>query len=229
VSAPEGTTPVREPLAVHVPEILARYPEGRQRSAVMPLLRLAQERDGWVTSEAISEIADIIGLSSAEVLAVASFYTMFRLTPKGRHVISVCHNRSCDLLGAEDVIARVREELGIGRSPATGTGAGVGSKTVAENGAGGGGTAAVGTGTGAGASSLGAEENTSPDGQFTLERAECLAHCDAAPVVQIDDDRMVGPVTPDDVAALLAELRSQPEGPQPRAVPDPEADGGSHA
>ena len=156
-----------EPLAVRAPEILARYPEGRQRSAVMPLLRLAQERDGYVTPEAISEIANILGLSSAEVLAVASFYTMYHLSPKGRHVVSVCHNLSCSMMGAEGVIARLREELGIG------TGA-----------------------------------DTSPDGEFTLERAECLAACDSAPVVQVDYEQMHGRVTPDGASALVAELRS---------------------
>ena len=156
-----------QPLAVLAPEVLARYPEGRQRSAIMPLLRLAQERDGYVTPEAICEIANILGLSSAEVLAVASFYTMYHLSPKGRHVISVCHNLSCNLMGAEDVIARLREELGIG------TGA-----------------------------------DTTSDGEFTLERAECLAACDAAPVVQVDYDRMHARVTPDGASALVAELRS---------------------
>ncbi|MEA2499890.1 MAG: NADH-quinone oxidoreductase subunit, partial [Actinomycetota bacterium] len=70
----------------------------------MPLLRLAQERDGWVTPEAMAEIGDILGLSSAEVLAVASFYSMYHLKPKGRHVISVCHNLACNLMGAERVI-----------------------------------------------------------------------------------------------------------------------------
>jgi NADH-quinone oxidoreductase subunit E len=168
-----------QPLAELAPEVLARYPEGRHRSAVMPLLRLAQERDGYVTPEGISEIANILGLSSAEVLAVASFYTMFHLSPKGRHVISVCHNLSCGLMGAEDVIARLRGELGIGT-----------------------------------------DADTTSDGAFTLERAECLAHCDAAPVVQVDYDRMLGPVTPDDASALLAQLRFEPPG-TPEAPPEP--------
>jgi len=163
------SAPVRpgQPLAALAPAILARYPEGRERSAVMPLLRLAEERDGYVTPEAISEIANILGLSSAEVLAVASFYTMYHLGPKGRHVISVCHNLSCNLMGAEDVIARLREELGVG-----------------------------------------AGAHTSPDGEFTLERAECLAACDSAPVVQVDYEQMHGRVTPDGASALVAELRS---------------------
>ena len=75
---------------------------------------VAQERDGWVTPEAISEIGAILGLSSAEVLAVASFYSMFHLKPKGRHVISVCHNLACNLMGAERVIEHLEDTLGVG-------------------------------------------------------------------------------------------------------------------
>ncbi len=105
---------VRMPLAEPAKEILARYPEGRSRSAIMPLLRLAQERDGYVTPEAISEIGAILGLSSAEVLAVASFYSMYHLKPKGRHVISVCHNLACNLMGAEQVIEHLEDTLGVG-------------------------------------------------------------------------------------------------------------------
>jgi NADH-quinone oxidoreductase subunit E len=110
VSAAQSIGPLAEPAK----EILARYPPDRGRSAVMPLLRLAQERDGWVTPEAMAEIGDILGLSSAEVLAVASFYSMYHLKPKGRHVISVCHNLSCNLMGAERVIEHLEDILGVG-------------------------------------------------------------------------------------------------------------------
>ncbi len=106
-------------LKAAAPEILALYPAGRERSALMPLLRLAQERDGFVTAEAITEIGEILGLSSAEVLAVASFYSMFHLKPKGRHVISVCHNLACNLMGAEEVIEHLEEVLGVGSEGGT--------------------------------------------------------------------------------------------------------------
>jgi len=158
---------VRMPLAEPAKEILARYPEGRSRSAIMPLLRLAQERDGYVTPEAISEIGAILGLSSAEVLAVASFYSMYHLKPKGRHVISVCHNLACNLMGAEQVIEHLEDTLGVG-----------------------------------------SEGETTADGLFTLERAECLAACDSAPCLQLDYDALHARVTPEIVEALVEELRT---------------------
>ena len=67
--------------------ITARYPAGRERSAVMPLLYLAQSVEGYVTREALREVADLLGLRTAEVEAVASFYTMLRLRPTGEHVV----------------------------------------------------------------------------------------------------------------------------------------------
>ena len=77
--------------------ILARYPEAHRRSAVMPLLYLAQSVEGSVTRDALREIGTLLGITTAEVEAVASFYTMFRLRPTGTHVISVCTNLACKL------------------------------------------------------------------------------------------------------------------------------------
>lgn len=83
--------------------ILVRYPAGRERSAVMPLLYLAQAEEGWISRDALREVADLLGLTTAEVEAVASFYTMFRLRPTGTHVVNVCTNLACALRGAKDV------------------------------------------------------------------------------------------------------------------------------
>jgi NADH-quinone oxidoreductase subunit E len=88
--------------------IAARYPRGRERSAVMPLLYLAQSVEGHVTREALREVADMLGVRTAEVEAVASFYTMLRLRPTGEHVVSVCTNLSCALRGANDVYEAAR-------------------------------------------------------------------------------------------------------------------------
>src|SRR3989449_9167360 len=99
--------------------IIARYPRGRERSAVMPLLYLAQSIEGNVTRDALRETADLIGLKTAEVEAVASFYTMLRLRPTGRHVVSVCTNLTCALRGATDVYAKAREVLGPGSEDMT--------------------------------------------------------------------------------------------------------------
>jgi NADH-quinone oxidoreductase subunit E len=97
----------------HAETIKARYPAGRERSAVMPLLYLTQSVEGHVTREALREVADLLGLRTAEVEAVASFYTMLRLRPTGRHVVSVCTNLSCALRGAADVLRAAREAAGI--------------------------------------------------------------------------------------------------------------------
>lgn len=93
--------------------ILARYPVGRERSAVMPLLYLAQSIDGRVTRDGLREVAALLGLTTAEVEAVASFYTMIRLRPTGRHVVSVCTNLSCALRGAKDVYEAAHRAAGI--------------------------------------------------------------------------------------------------------------------
>ncbi len=93
--------------------IVARYPAGRQRSAVMPLLYLTQSVEGYVTREALREVADLLGLRTAEVEAVASFYTMLRLRPTGTHVLSVCTNLSCALRGAKDVLQAARTAAGV--------------------------------------------------------------------------------------------------------------------
>jgi NADH-quinone oxidoreductase subunit E len=93
--------------------IIARYPAGRERSAVMPLLYLAQSIEGRVTRDGLREVAELLGLTTAEIEAVASFYTMLRLRPTGRHVVSVCTNLSCALRGANEVFATAREAAGI--------------------------------------------------------------------------------------------------------------------
>jgi NADH-quinone oxidoreductase subunit E len=91
--------------------IVARYPAGRQRSAVMPLLYLAQSIEGRVTREAMQEVGGMLGLRTAEVEAVASFYTMLRLRPTGRHVVTVCTNLACALRGSNEVYEAAHRAL----------------------------------------------------------------------------------------------------------------------
>ena len=93
--------------------IVARYPAGRERSAVMPLLYLAQSVEGRVTREGLQEVAALLGLKTAEVEAVATFYTMIRLRPTGRHVVTVCTNLSCALRGAKEVYEAARRAAGV--------------------------------------------------------------------------------------------------------------------
>src|SRR3954447_6011265 len=92
-------------------EIIARYP--RTRSALIPLLHVAQEQDGWVTEEAMEHIAEILGLTPAEVIGTCSFYEMFKREPVGRYVVNVCAGISCMLLGADELVHHAEEKLGI--------------------------------------------------------------------------------------------------------------------
>lgn len=93
--------------------IKARYPKGRERSAILPLLYLAQSVEGCVTRQGLREVAELLGITTAEVEAVASFYTMLRLRPTGKHVITVCTNLSCALRGAREVYAAAVDSLGL--------------------------------------------------------------------------------------------------------------------
>ena len=91
---------------------IAKYPEGRQASAVIPLLWRAQEQEGWVTRPAIETIADMLGMAKIRVMEVASFYFMFQLQPVGEVAhIQICGTTSCMICGAEDLIAVCREKI----------------------------------------------------------------------------------------------------------------------
>jgi NADH-quinone oxidoreductase E subunit len=95
-----------------IQKIAAKYPQSR--SAVMPALRLAQEaHGGWLPPEALRQVADALDLRPAEVEAVATFYDMFNLKPVGRHLIEVCTNLSCALVGAKQVVDALELELGV--------------------------------------------------------------------------------------------------------------------
>jgi NADH-quinone oxidoreductase subunit E len=100
--------------------IMARYPT--RRSALIPLLYLVQSQVGWVPRQGMREVAELIGLTTAEVEAVATFYTMLKLHPCGRYVISVCTNPSCTLVGARESYERARDLLGDGAHRVTADG-----------------------------------------------------------------------------------------------------------
>jgi NADH-quinone oxidoreductase subunit E len=96
-----------------VDEIIARYPEGRQKSALMPLLHLAQEQWGWLSVETMDYIAALLKLEPIEVYEVATFYTMYNLKPVGKFVFEVCHTGPCMVSGSDDILAYIKEKLGI--------------------------------------------------------------------------------------------------------------------
>lgn len=106
-----------EELRVRADELMARYP--LRRSALLPLLYLVQAEQGHVSREGMQEVADILDLTTAEVEAVATFYTMFKKAPAGRWLLSVCTNVSCALAGGRELYDRAVEELGEGAREAT--------------------------------------------------------------------------------------------------------------
>ena len=92
-------------------EIIARYP--RPKSALIPLLHLAQEQDGWVTDEAMRHIADLTDTTPAEVKGTGSFYEMFKFHPVGTYMVNVCTNLSCQILGGEELLQHAEKTLGV--------------------------------------------------------------------------------------------------------------------
>jgi NADH-quinone oxidoreductase subunit E len=144
--------------------IAGNYPE--TRSAILPALHLAQERnDGWLPPQALEEVGTALGVTPAYVQSVASFYDMLHLEPVGRHLVEVCTNVSCALVGAQQVVEAFQRELGVRPG------------------------------------------ETTADGQVTLKTMECAGGCGWAPVVVVDH-RHREPTTPEDVPAVLQELRS---------------------
>jgi len=92
--------------------VIARYPEGRQQSAIIPLLWRAQEQEGWVTEPCIRHLAEMLGMAKIRVLEVATFYTMFQLAPVGKKAhIQVCGTTPCMLRGAEELIAVCKSRI----------------------------------------------------------------------------------------------------------------------
>jgi NADH-quinone oxidoreductase subunit E len=145
-------------------EIIARYP--RSRSALLPMLHLVQSKEGYVSQAGIAFCAHQLGLTTAEVDAVVTFYTMYKRSPCGQHLVSVCTNTLCAMLGGDAIYARLREFLGSDDN----WGAGHDEHDTDHEG-------------GAHDETFGEPGTT---GSITLEHVECLAACDLAPVVQVN-------------------------------------------
>ncbi|HXZ82547.1 MAG TPA: NAD(P)H-dependent oxidoreductase subunit E [Acidimicrobiales bacterium] len=146
---------------------VALYPQ--PRSALIPLCHLAQSQDGWLCAAAMEEIAELCGITPAEVYGTATFYDMLRTERVGRHVISICTNIACLLSGAYELLAHAESRLGIRCG------------------------------------------QTTEDGEFTLEEAECLAGCDTAPCVQVNH-RFVAAADGESFDALIAGLQDGRHG-----------------
>ncbi len=99
-------------LKVH--EIIKKYPKGKEKSAIMPLLYLVQEQnDNWIPTSAMDHIADILGLPKMNVYEVANFYTMYNKEQVGKYIIQVCRTTPCWLCGSDNIVKACKEEIGI--------------------------------------------------------------------------------------------------------------------
>jgi NADH-quinone oxidoreductase subunit E len=97
-----------------VHKIMKRYPEGKHKSAIIPILHIAQaEFDGWLSPEVMNYVAAILKIQNIEVYEVASFYSMFNLKPVGKCLLEVCRTSSCWIRGAEDIVKHLEKKLGI--------------------------------------------------------------------------------------------------------------------
>lgn len=97
-----------------VKELVSHYPDGKQKSALIPVLHLAQEENGgWLSVEWMDYVASVLQITPIEVYEVATFYTMLRTKPVGQYVFEVCHTGPCMIKGSDDIIAYIEEKLGI--------------------------------------------------------------------------------------------------------------------
>lgn len=111
---------VTDTLAREAATIIARYPQAR--SALLPLLHLVQSHDGYITRAGVGFCAAQLDLSAAEVAAVATFYSMYRRSPTGEYLVGVCTNTLCAVLGGDEILAALREHLGIAPGETTADG-----------------------------------------------------------------------------------------------------------
>src|SRR6476661_5440176 len=106
-----------------VAEIKARYPDGRQKSALLPVLHIAQEENnGWLSVEAMDYVAELLNLKPIEVYEVATFYSMYNLKPVGKYLFEVCQTGPCMLNGSDEIISYIKKKLDIGVGETTSDG-----------------------------------------------------------------------------------------------------------
>lgn len=103
-------------------EVVGRFPEGRQKSALLPILHLVQAEFGWLSPDAMDKIAHYLSIEPIEVYEVASFYTMYLLQPQGKYVLEICRTGPCCLVGAERIMSHLEHKLGIKEGEVTADG-----------------------------------------------------------------------------------------------------------
>ena len=104
---------IKEKRQGEIADIISRYPADRKKSALLPLLHIAQEENGWLPVDVMDEVAEILDIKPIEVYEVASFYTMFHLKPIGKYVLEVCRTGPCCNVGAEELIHYLEDKLGV--------------------------------------------------------------------------------------------------------------------
>ena len=138
----DQSSSIDETTIAELRELAGRYPEAR--SALLPMLHLVQSVDGRVSPRGIEVCAEVLGITTAQVSGVATFYTMYKRRPAGKHHLGVCTTALCAVMGGDILLQRAKDRLGID------------------------------------------EGQTTPDGQVSLERLECNAACDFAPVMMVN-------------------------------------------
>jgi len=103
-------------------EVVSRYPEGKQKSALLPILHLLQAEYGWLSVDAMEKVASFLSIEPIEVFEVATFYTMYFLQPQAKYVLEVCRTGPCCLVGAEKIMAHLEDRLGVKEGEATADG-----------------------------------------------------------------------------------------------------------
>ncbi|MFD0751717.1 NADH-quinone oxidoreductase subunit NuoE [Mucilaginibacter calamicampi] len=94
-------------------DIVSRYPEGKQKSALLPILHLVQAEFGWVSAPAMDKVAEYLKIQPVEVYEVATFYTMYFMRPQGKYALEVCRTGPCCLVGAEKIMDHLEQKLGV--------------------------------------------------------------------------------------------------------------------
>lgn len=161
VDMTDTSTSIDESTMAELRELAGRYPQ--PRSALLPMLHLVQSVDGRVSPAGIEACAEVLGITAAQVSGVATFYTMYRRRPGGKHHVGVCTTALCAVMGGDALLDKVSAKLGIH------------------------------------------PDETTADGTFSLERLECNAACDFAPVMMVNWEFMDN-MTPEKAEGLLDDL-----------------------
>jgi NADH-quinone oxidoreductase subunit E len=114
-----AAAPLAEKLLEPALAIVARYPVGRERSALLPLLHLVQNEEGFISPTGVAFCAEVLGINKAQVGAVATFYTMYKRRPTGEYLVGVCTNTLCNVMGGQEVYDTLAEHLGVGHEETT--------------------------------------------------------------------------------------------------------------